>query len=298
MGTAIFVVIGLVGLGCLIASIFYKTYTHASLEELGKKTTVKAEDVNRAKAWQERTNAEANTQKNIAQKAKYDSQVELIHAPEMAENRHQVAQATHVATMDNFRTAELGRANERMRIEEATNEKTTPAIREWKQQVSFQTDEELRKVTTIEEHKVEMDFRRQMNTIRAILAYQHLNFDQFDEVRNRLVTLIGEEAKIEAQNLPPHIRGEHLRLLEEAKDMYREVFNDFKNRLRKNRNGSSDGGNREVSSVLGRPRGIAEPSVENELPLDPTGDWLREGFTEAGRERTPPHLRNDERGKE
>jgi hypothetical protein len=288
--------IGLVGLGLIFKGLIQVPPAGDSAAKDAKLMGLDSVDVNPVAAVVQGKLSETRTELSNTLATERAARFDNERVVERKEREDELIVGGHKISLAQQDNSLLMEANTHKRIESATNLGLTPEVHQWKLQTAFQTDEEIRRLKEIEDNKVEADFKRQMNTIRAILAYQHLTFDQVDEVRARLIALIEEEGKIEGKKLPPHVKGRILQTISEAQQMYQEVFRDFKDRLHKAGNGSQDGRNREVGPIFGRPRGIAEPSVENELPLDPTGDWLREGFTEGGRERAPTHNRHDERG--
>lgn len=89
----------------------------------------------------------------------------------------------------------------------------------------------------VEEHKqlkaidVDAELAQQLNTIHAILKYKHLSFNQYDEIRLRIMSLIEEEDKIQNSNASALVKGQHLELIEDAKQTYKGALNEIKNRL-------------------------------------------------------------------
>jgi hypothetical protein len=81
------------------------------------------------------------------------------------------------------------------------------------------------------DHEVDIDFKKKMNTLVAITRYQHLQFDAFDEVRGRLITLVQEAHRIENSNMDVYLKGEIMGKMQQAIAAYQEVFDDYRRRI-------------------------------------------------------------------
>lgn len=284
--------IGIVVVGLVLILVFAFSYTpdNRSLEERDADIQKLGGDMNSWAAGRVIRKAEINSEKDLALVERIAAAHALAHAPEVEEARHR-------KEMQGFELTKAQTANAISVYEAATKNGETPALREQKILTSHQITEELRKLKELAEHKVEMDFRSQMNTIRAILAYQHLSYDQFDEVRGRLIALIKEEAMIQESNLDATIKGQQLALIEEAKQMYREVMNVLKTRLLEAPR-NTPGGTEALGSIQG---GLGRGTVsgsQDELPVDLTWVRRRAGNPSRGSEGARTHNRDDGGGQE
>ncbi len=137
---------------------------------------------------------------------------------------------------------ELQHKNQESRLEEASKHGVAPEIHEQMVVESHHTSEairldrektdiEINKAKILNEHEVEMDFKKKMNTLAAITRYRHLQFDAFDEVRGRLIALLEEAHRIEMSHMNVYLKGEVMGRMQLAIDTYQEVFDVFRRRL-------------------------------------------------------------------
>jgi hypothetical protein len=126
---------------------------------------------------------------------------------------------------------------------------------------------EVSKHKELKRFDVDMELLQQLNTIEAILKYNHLRYNQFDEVRSRIMSLIEEEARIEASHESAHVKGQKLALISESKQMYREVMDALKNRLLEAGDGEEISGVEAFTSNFGGLGASSATSSENELPI-------------------------------
>jgi hypothetical protein len=84
---------------------------------------------------------------------------------------------------------------------------------------------------------VETEFNKVMSTLAAITRFKHLQYDAFDEVRGRLVTLLEEAHKVENSNMDVHLKAQIISPIQQAIDAYQEIFNAQKVRLMEAGNG-------------------------------------------------------------
>jgi hypothetical protein len=97
--------------------------------------------------------------------------------------------------------------------------------------LTVETDQEIKKVTLLEEHKVEMEFRKAMNTLAAISKFKHLQYEAFDEIRGRLNSLIIDQHQIQQSDLPEQVKRDQIEIVQNAIEAYKAVFNAQRNRL-------------------------------------------------------------------
>jgi hypothetical protein len=164
MVTAILIIIGLIGLGCLVARVYVNVKDSNTQDERDRRALERGADVNILKAGQIRRNAEANAEKDLALVQRMDASNHLAHEPELIEERHKL-------TIRGFRMAEVVDANTKAAHEAATAKGQTLYFYESQTEKDGDVDRKIREITTLEEHKVKMEFEAQMNTIKAILAY-------------------------------------------------------------------------------------------------------------------------------
>lgn len=90
---------------------------------------------------------------------------------------------------------------------------------------------EVKRITVLAEHDIEMDFRKKMNTLVAITRYKHLQYDEFDEIRGRLISLLEEAHRIENSDMNVYLKSEIMSQIQKAIQAYQEVFNVHRRRL-------------------------------------------------------------------
>src|ERR1051325_6266540 len=125
--------------------------------------------------------------------------------------------------------------NIKKRTKIATKKKASPEALDGMVQEKYKTNQTIRlekkkakievnKAKALGEHEVEVDFRKKMNTLTTITHYRHLQFDAFDEVRGRLITLLEEVHRIENSNMEAHLKGAIISQMKQAIEAYQEVF--------------------------------------------------------------------------
>ena len=108
----------------------------------------------------------------------------------------------------------------------------------------------------IAEHKelktfdLDMELRQALDTLSAIAKFKSFEFVQFDEVRERLLTLVEAEAQVERSHEEANVKAQKLALIAQAREAYQEVFNAFKNRLVAGSNGTQAAGPTSVTDLL------------------------------------------------
>jgi hypothetical protein len=108
----------------------------------------------------------------------------------------------------------------------------------------------------VERHKkmkdvdIQAEFDQAMNTLAAISKFKHLQYEQFDEIRGRILSLIEEEARIENSNVSPQVKGEQLSLIAETKQMYREILDVERRRLLETGNGQEAEGIGSITDLI------------------------------------------------
>jgi hypothetical protein len=142
------------------------------------------------------------------------------HIRERLEREEDLAIAVH---MLNVSAAQEGIVNS-----QARNYLTRTAAEKG---LTIETDQEIKKITLLEEHKVEMEFRKAMNTLAAISKFKHLQYEAFDEIRGRLSSLIIDQHRIQQSDLPEQVKRDQIEIVQDAIEAYKAVFDAQRHRL-------------------------------------------------------------------
>jgi hypothetical protein len=79
--------------------------------------------------------------------------------------------------------------------------------------------------------KITVEAQQAANTFKAIAQYHNLTYDQLEEIRGRIFTLIEEEEQIENSNKSARVKSEQIDEIQEMKKMYKEILNAQRRRL-------------------------------------------------------------------
>jgi hypothetical protein len=183
------------------------------------------------------------------------------HIQERLEREEDLAVAVH---MLNLRTAQ-----EEIVASQARTYLTKTAAENG---LTVENDQEIKKITILEEHKVEMEFRKAMNTLAAISKFKHLQYEAFDEIRGRLNNLIIDQHRIQQSDLPEQIKRDQIEIVQNAIEAYKAVFSAQRNRLVEAGYGEEVEGIGDFSSFYGTGLGEGGPATQKLITVARIGD--------------------------
>jgi hypothetical protein len=125
------------------------------------------------------------------------------------------------------------------------------------------------------ELEIEMELRKALNTLAVITKFKHLHFNEFDEVRSRINSLLEEGHQIEMSSLPIHVKGAQLNVLREAIVAYEEIFHAQKSRLMGIGNREEVEGVRALGAFHGGDSGEGEQATEERFSSEESGSGPR-----------------------
>lgn len=252
------------GIGLVIAlySLFHKKSFPSDPQEYADKARTNPVNSSLAGSLTEKFQAE-NTVRTIEARKEVAAKLGELYKTEgqarvdKQENEYQV-----LRNELKFALEQLQHTNAEAQLSEATRRKVSPVMsdqmvfEEHKVEQTIRLKEaeseiEMQRTKALQEQEVELDFRKKMNTLAAITRYRHLQFDAFDEVRGRLISLLEEVHRVENSNMDVYLKGDIITQMKQAIDAYQEVFNVYRRRLVESGHGEEAGQIASITDLTG-----------------------------------------------
>lgn len=120
--------------------------------------------------------------------------------------------------------------------------------------------------------RITIQAQEAVNTFKAIAQYRNLTYDQLEEIRGRIFTLIKEEDQIERSNeLSPQAKGAMLDEIREMKQMYKEILNAQRRRLVDAGRGEEAGGIDSIADLISSST-VGRKATRQPVPAYKPGD--------------------------